>query len=92
MGYKMVNHAVGAVLVNFKATKDMFTHLKETGKSGMDPAVYQPVRKEVEEASGFPEFTALRRRQRKKAESFSDGMINVLPPSRKIYLCRARIC
>jgi 2-methylisocitrate lyase-like PEP mutase family enzyme len=53
MGYKMVNHAVGAVLVNFKATKDMFTHLKETGKSRMDPAVYRPVRKEVEEASGF---------------------------------------
>ena len=56
MGYKIVNHSAGAVLTSFKALKERFMHLKETGSSGMDPAVYTPIRTEIEEMIGLPKY------------------------------------
>lgn len=67
MGYKMVNHSVGAVLATFKAIKDMLMHLKETGDSGMDPAEYALVRKDVEEVIGLPEYYRIEKETTEKA-------------------------
>lgn len=55
-GYKLINYAGGAILVAYKAIREMFAHLKDTGLSGMDPAVYLPVEKQIQEACGLGEY------------------------------------
>ena len=47
MGWKMLNHPAGAILMYYKTIKDAFLRLKETGSMGMDPATYGPVYKEA---------------------------------------------
>jgi hypothetical protein len=38
--YKLINYVGGPIQVNYKATWDMLTHLKGTGTTGIDPAVW----------------------------------------------------
>jgi methylisocitrate lyase len=47
MGWKMLNHPEGAILVYYKSIRDTFVRLKETGSMGMDQAVYRPIYDEV---------------------------------------------
>lgn len=56
MGYKMVNDAISAVAVVFKSVKDLFTRLKETGRTGMDQEVFVAIRKEIEDTIGLEEY------------------------------------
>jgi methylisocitrate lyase len=56
MGYKMVNYAPGPIFMAYEAMKRMLTNVKRTGKSGMDPATYTPLREELEQLIGLPEY------------------------------------
>ncbi len=56
MGYKMVNDAISAIAVVFQSVKDMFQRLHDTGRTGMDQAVFVGVRKEIEDTIGLEEY------------------------------------
>jgi methylisocitrate lyase len=56
MGYKMVNDAISAITVMFKSVKELFARLKETGRTGMEQAVFTRIRKEIEDAIGLEEY------------------------------------
>ena len=56
MGYKMVNDAISAITVVFTSVKELFLRLKETGRTGMDQAVFKGIRKEIEDTIGLEEY------------------------------------
>ncbi len=56
MGYKMVNDAISAITVMFKSVKELFLRLKETGRTGMDQAIFTGIRKEIEDTIGLEEY------------------------------------
>jgi hypothetical protein len=56
MGWKMLNHPAGAILMYYKTIKDAFLRLKETGTLGMDPAIYGPLNKEAYQALGLTTY------------------------------------
>jgi methylisocitrate lyase len=66
-GYKLINYAGGAVLVAYKAVREMFSHLKDNGLTGMDPTVYLPVEKQIQEACGLPEYIRIENETTEKA-------------------------
>lgn len=53
MGWKMLTHPSGAILLYYKTMKDAFARLKETGSLGMEPAVYGPAYQDVYEMIGI---------------------------------------
>ncbi len=55
-GYKMVNDAISAITVSYQSVKELFTKLKETGKTGLDQDTFRRVRKEIEDAMGLDEY------------------------------------
>lgn len=59
MGWKVVGHSAGAILPVFKVLKEMFVRMKTTGNAGLEPAVFIPLRKEIEEMIGLPEYYAI---------------------------------
>jgi 2-methylisocitrate lyase-like PEP mutase family enzyme len=56
MGWKMLSHPEGAILLYYKTIRDAFGRLKATGTLGMDPAVYGPVHKEVYQTIGLTTY------------------------------------
>ncbi|HEV1995012.1 MAG TPA: isocitrate lyase/PEP mutase family protein [Candidatus Acidoferrum sp.] len=56
MGYKMLNDAISAIAVMFKSVSELFLRLKETGRTGMDQAVFVKIRKEIEDTIGLEEY------------------------------------
>jgi hypothetical protein len=52
----MVNDAISAITVMFKGVKEVFSRLKETGRTGMDQAVFTKIRKEIEDTIGLEEY------------------------------------
>jgi len=56
MGWKMLSHPAGAILMYFKTIKDAFVRLKETGSMEMDPAIYGVVHKEVYQTIGLTTY------------------------------------
>lgn len=56
MGWKMLSHPAGAILMYYKCIKDAFVRLKETGSLGMDPAIYGAVHKEVYRTIGITTY------------------------------------
>ena len=56
MGWKMLNHPDGAILMYYKTMKDAFVRLKETGSMGMDPAIYGPIHKEAYQTIGLTTY------------------------------------
>jgi 2-methylisocitrate lyase-like PEP mutase family enzyme len=68
-GYKLINYAGGPIIVAYKAIKDMLSHLKDTGTTGMDPAVYLPIEKEIQEAAGLPEYIRIENATTEKNQS-----------------------
>jgi methylisocitrate lyase len=67
MGYKVVGHSSGAILPVFKVLKDMFTRMKSTGSPGLDPAVYAPLRSDIEDLIGLPEYYRIENETTEKA-------------------------
>jgi len=56
MGWKMLSHPEGAILMYYKSIKDAFLRLKETGSLGIDPAIYGPIHKEVYQTLGITSY------------------------------------
>jgi methylisocitrate lyase len=56
MGWKMLSHPAGAILMYYKTIKDAFVRLKETGSMEMDPAIYGVVHKEVYQTIGLTTY------------------------------------
>jgi len=67
MGYKMVCDSICAINVVFKAVKELFVRLKETGSTGMDQAVFRAVRKELEDTIGLDEYYRIEQETTEKA-------------------------
>lgn len=59
LGWKVVGHSAGAILPVFKVLKEMFVRMKTTGNAGLEPTVFIPLRKEIEEMIGLPEYYAI---------------------------------
>jgi len=56
MGYKVLYHPSGAILLACKAIHDAFLRLKETGHIGMDTKVFGPYRQEIYRLIGLPNY------------------------------------
>jgi methylisocitrate lyase len=67
MGYKLLFYAAGPSLASYKAVRDVIRHLKETGTTGMDPAVYGPIAKELQETIGLPYYYEIENKTTEKA-------------------------
>jgi hypothetical protein len=52
--YKLVNYVGGPIQWSYKAVRDGLMNLKQTGDIGMDPAVWAPISKEIQELAGLP--------------------------------------
>lgn len=61
MGYKMAVDSISTINVTFKAARDMLLNLKKTGSTGMDQAVFEPVRKQIEDTIGLEEYYRIER-------------------------------
>jgi methylisocitrate lyase len=59
MGYKMANDAISAIMVAFKSVKDLFSRLRETGRTSLDQSLFVKVRKELEDTIGLEEFYSI---------------------------------
>ena len=69
MGYKMVNDAISAVSVAYRSVKELFLHLKQTGRTGMDQAVFVPTRKEIEDTIGLNDYYRIEEETVEKEET-----------------------
>lgn len=56
IGYKVLYHPSGAILLMCKAIKDGFTELKEKGHITMDPKVFADFRQEIYGLMGLPNY------------------------------------
>jgi 2-methylisocitrate lyase-like PEP mutase family enzyme len=65
-GYKVINYVGGPIQWSYKAVKDGLRNLKQTGSIGMDPAVWTPISKEIQETAGLNEALAIERRTTEK--------------------------
>jgi methylisocitrate lyase len=65
-GYKVINFVRGPIQWSYKAVKDGLTHLKQTGNTGMDAAVWVPVLDQLKETAGLPEMIAIEKRTTEK--------------------------
>ena len=54
MGYKVLYHPSGAILLACKAVKDAFSELKEAGHITMDPKVFSSFRQDIYGLMGLP--------------------------------------
>lgn len=55
-GYKMVNDAISAISVIYVSVYELFSRMKQTGRSGLDPAAAIKTRKDIEDTIGLDEF------------------------------------
>ena len=53
MGWKMLTHPSGAILLYYKTMTDALARLKETGSLGLEPAVYGPAYQDVYQMIGI---------------------------------------
>jgi methylisocitrate lyase len=53
--YKLINYVGGPIQWSYKAVRDGLMNLKQTGSIGMDPAVWAPISKEIQDLSGLPQ-------------------------------------
>lgn len=56
MGWKVLSYPAGAILEYYKAVRDLFGQLKETGSVSLDATVYGPVFKEVYQMLDIPAY------------------------------------
>jgi 2-methylisocitrate lyase-like PEP mutase family enzyme len=55
-GYKMVNDAIAAITVFYGSIYELFLRMKQTGRSGLDPAATIKIRKDIEDTLGLDEY------------------------------------
>jgi 2-methylisocitrate lyase-like PEP mutase family enzyme len=55
-GYKMVNDAIAAITVFYGSIYELFLRMKQTGRSGLDPAATIKIRKDIEDTMGLDEY------------------------------------
>jgi methylisocitrate lyase len=55
-GYKMVNDAIGAINVIYGSVYELFSRMKQTGRTGLDSAAAIRTRKAIEDAIGLDEY------------------------------------
>jgi methylisocitrate lyase len=55
-GYKMVNDAISAINVIYSSVYELFSRMKQTGRSGLDSAATIKTRKAIEDAMGLDEY------------------------------------
>lgn len=55
-GYKMVNDAISAINVIYGSVYDLFSRMKQTGRTGLDSAAAIMTRKAIEDAIGLEEY------------------------------------
>jgi len=55
-GYKMVNDAIAAITVIYGSIYELFLRMKQTGRSGLDPAATIKIRKDIEDTMGLDEY------------------------------------
>ncbi|MCU1297941.1 MAG: hypothetical protein JWO91_2219 [Acidobacteriaceae bacterium] len=55
-GYKMVNDAISAISVMYDSIHELFSRMKETGRTGMDQAAAIRTRKDIEDTIGLDEY------------------------------------
>ena len=55
-GYRMLEDAIGTVIVTYTAIKDMYERLRSTGVAGLDQSKAVPARKEIEEMIGLSTY------------------------------------
>jgi methylisocitrate lyase len=55
-GYKMVNDAISAINVIYESVYKLFSGLKQTGRTGLDPAAAIKTRKAIEDTIGLDEY------------------------------------
>ena len=65
-GYKVINYVGGPIQWSYKAVRDGLMNLKQTGSIGMDPAVWAPISKEIQETAGLNEALAIERKTTEK--------------------------
>ncbi|MGH9681669.1 MAG: isocitrate lyase/phosphoenolpyruvate mutase family protein, partial [Candidatus Acidiferrales bacterium] len=56
MGYKVLYHPSGAILLACKAIRDAFSELKEAGHITMDPKVFSEFRQDIYGLMGLPNY------------------------------------
>jgi methylisocitrate lyase len=56
MGYKVLYHPSGAILLACKAVRDAFSELKEAGHITMDPKVFSSFRQDIYGLMGLPNY------------------------------------
>jgi methylisocitrate lyase len=56
MGYKVLYHPSGAILLACKAVRDAFLELRETGHITMDPKVFSGFRQDIYGLMGLPNY------------------------------------
>jgi 2-methylisocitrate lyase-like PEP mutase family enzyme len=55
-GYKMVNDAIGAITVMYESIYELFSRLKQTGRTGLDQTTAIKNRKDIEDTIGLDEY------------------------------------
>ena len=55
-GYKMVNEPISAMCVIYSSVYELFSRMKQTGRSGLDPAAAIRARKDIEDTMGLDEY------------------------------------
>jgi len=55
-GYKMVNDAISAITIIYSSVYELFSRMKETGRTGLDPAATIKARKDIEDTMGLDEY------------------------------------
>jgi methylisocitrate lyase len=55
-GYKMVNDAISAITVIYGSVYELFSRMKQTGRTGLDPAAAIKARKAIEDTMGLDEY------------------------------------
>ncbi len=61
IGYKVLYDAITVTLMAYRAVRDMLTHLKATGRTGLDQAEMIPMRKAIEDTIGLEEYYRIER-------------------------------
>ena len=73
MGYKVLYHPSGAILLACKAVKDAFSELKEAGHITMDPKVFSSFRQDIYGLMGLPNYYRIEKETNCLGSASSNG-------------------
>ena len=73
MGYKVLYHPSGAILLACKAVRDAFSELKEAGHITMDPKVFAGFRQDIYGLMGLPNYYRIEKETNCLGSASSNG-------------------